>query len=224
MKCQAPAMPLRPNKIKTNALLLGVTGGIASGKTTVANFFAELGAAIIDFDIIARQVVEPGMTCFDEIVEFFGQEIVDRDGHLDRKMLSRIVFEDEQKRKKLEGILHPRILDTFISRTNEITKKVPDAIIQAVIPLLFEVGLQHLVHKTLVVYVPRERQIERLIKRDKITRDHAANILKAQLDIDEKAGMADFVINNENSLDETKSQVEELWKILIKLQKQDKIL
>jgi dephospho-CoA kinase len=139
-------------------------------------------------------------------------------------MLSRIVFEDEQKRKKLEGILHPRILDTFISRTNEITKKVPDAIIQAVIPLLFEVGLQHLVHKTLVVYVPRERQIERLIKRDKITRDHAANILGAQLAIDEKAGMADFVINNENSLDETKSQVEELWKILIKLQKQNKIL
>jgi len=218
MKCQASAMPLRPNTTKTNVLLLGVTGGIASGKTTVANFFADLGAAIIDFDIIARQVVEPGTPCFGEIVEFFGREIVDTDGHLDRKMLSGIVFEDEQKRKKLEGILHPRIFDTFISRTNEITKKDPDAIIQAVIPLLFEAGLQHLVHKTLVVYVPRERQIERLIKRDKITGDQAAKILKAQLPIDEKAGMADFIINNEKSLDETRRQVEELWQKLKQIQ------
>jgi dephospho-CoA kinase len=218
MKCQASDMPSGPNTIKTNALLLGVTGGIASGKTTVANFFEDLGAAIIDFDIIARQVVEPGTPCFGEIVEFFGEKIVDRYGHLDRKRLSGIVFEDERKRKKLEGILHPRIFDIFISRTHEITKKDPAAIIQAVIPLLFEVGLQHLVHKTLVVYVPRERQIERLIKRDKITGDQAANILKAQLPIDEKAGMADFVINNENSLDETRRQVEELWHKLKQIQ------
>jgi len=215
---------LRSKKTKTNVLLLGVTGGIASGKTTAANFFGDLGAAIIDFDVIARQVVEPGTPAFREIVECFGEEIVDRDGHLDRKMLSGIVFQDEQKRKKLEGIIHPRIVDTFISQTNEIAKKVPDAIVQAVIPLLFEVGLQHLVHKTLVVYIPREKQIERLIKRDKITRDQAANILKAQLPIDEKAGMADFVINNENSLDETRSQVEEVWKTLLTLQKQNKIL
>ena len=211
-------MPSGPNTIKTNALLLGVTGGIASGKTTVANFFEDLGAVIIDFDIIARQVVEPGTPCFREIVEVFGQKIVDRDGHLDRKRLSGIVFEDERKRKKLEGIIHPRIFDIFISRTNEITEKDPDAIIQAVIPLLFEVGLKHLVHKTLVVYISRERQIERLIKRDKITRDHAANILNAQLPIDEKAGMADFVINNENSLDQTRSQVAELWKKLKHIQ------
>ena len=218
MKCQASAMPLRPNTTKTNVLLLGVTGGIASGKTTVANLFADLGAAIIDFDIIARQVVEPGTPCFGEIIEFFGQGIVDIDGHLDRKMLSGIVFEDKEKRKKLEGILHPRIFDIFISRTNEITKNDPDAIIQAVIPLLFEAGLQHLVHKTLVVYVPREKQIERLIKRDKITGDQAAKILKAQLPIDEKTGMADFVINNENALDETKGQVEELWQKLKQIQ------
>ncbi|MBW1704988.1 MAG: dephospho-CoA kinase [Deltaproteobacteria bacterium] len=209
---------LQLNRTKANALLLGVTGGIASGKTTVANLFADLGVAIIDFDIISRQVVEPGMPSFEEIVEFFGEEIVDRDGHLDRKILSGIVFQDERKRKRLEDILHPRIVDTFIGQANEITKKAPDAIIQAVIPLLFEVGLQDLVHKTLVVYISRERQIERLIKRDKITRDHAANIIKAQLPIAEKAGMADFVINNENSLDDTKSQVEELWKKLKQIQ------
>ncbi len=212
-------MPSGPNTIKTNALLLGVTGGIASGKTTVANLFAELGAAIVDFDIIARQVVEPGTPCLGEIVDFFGQEIIDRQGRLDRKMLSGIVFEDELKRKRLEGILHPRIVDAFISRTNEIIKKVPDAIIQAVIPLLFEGGLQHLVHKTIVVYVPREKQIERLIERDSITGDQAANILKAQLPIDEKVGMADFVIHNENSLDETGRQVEELWHKLKQIQK-----
>jgi dephospho-CoA kinase len=211
-------MPSGPNKIGTNALLLGVTGGIATGKTTVADLFAELGAAIIDFDMIARQVVEPGKPCLEEIVEFFGREILEGKGHLDRKRLSGIVFADERKRKRLEQILHPRIVDTFISQADKIAEKTPDAIIQAVIPLLFEADLQHLVHKTLVVYVPRERQIERLIKRDKITREQAARILEAQLPIDEKAGMADFVIHNENSLDETRRQVEELWHKLKQIQ------
>ena len=211
-------MPSGLNKSKTNALLLGVTGGIASGKTTVANFFADLGAAIIDFDVIARQVVEPGTPCLQEIIDFFGQEILDREGRLDRKMLSGIVFADERKRKKLESILHPPIVETFIREADDIAQKAPDAIIQAVIPLLFEGGLQHLVHKTLVVYVPREKQIERLIKRDRITADHVANILRAQLPIDEKAGMADFVIHNENSLDETRRQVEELWLKLKEIQ------
>jgi len=211
-------MPSGLNKSKTNALLLGVTGGIASGKTTVANFFADLGAAIIDFDVIARQVVEPGTPCLQEIIDFFGQEILDREGRLDRKMLSGIVFADERKRKKLESILHPPIVETFIREADDIAQKTPGAIIQAVIPLLFEGGLQHLVHKTLVVYVPREKQIERLIRRDRITADHAANILRAQLPIDEKAGMADFVIHNENSLDETRRQVEELWLKLKEIQ------
>ena len=211
-------MPSGLNKSKTNALLLGVTGGIASGKTTVANLLADLGAAIIDFDIIARQVVEPGSPCLGEIIAFFGDEILDREGRLNRKMLSMIVFAAERKRKKLEGILHPRIVEIFTRQADEIARESPDAIIQAVIPLLFEGGLQHLVHKTLVVYVPREKQIERLIKRDGITGDHAADILRAQLPIDEKAGMADFVIHNENSLDETRSQVEDLWHTLQRIQ------
>jgi dephospho-CoA kinase len=122
-----------------------------------------------------------------------------------------------EKRKKLEGFTHPRISEEFVRQVNEITNRDPDAIIQVAIPLLIELNLQYRFHKILVVYVPEEMQIERLMKRDGITREAAANILKAQLPIDEKIGYADFVIHNEGSLEETRRQVGDLWESLRKL-------
>jgi dephospho-CoA kinase len=201
-------------------LLLGVTGGIASGKTTVSNMLKDLSAHTIDFDMLARYVVEPGKQALREIIAYFGEDVLLKDGHLDRKKLGGIVFKDEEKRKKLEGITHPYILEEFTRRVSEIAKKNPYAIIQAVIPLLFEVNLQHLVHKILVVYVPKERQIERLIARDRITKDEAANILKAQLPISEKVIYSDFMINNDCPVEETKKQVEDLWQTLNIIQKE----
>ena len=201
-------------------LLLGVTGGIASGKSTVANMLKDLGAPIIDFDTIARHVVEPEKPAWKEILDYFGEEIILEDGQLDRKKLSGIVFQDEEKRKRLESITHPRILEEFTRQVSELAKKNPHAIIQAVIPLLFEVKLQHLVHKILVVYVPRDKQIERLVARDGITKEEAANILKAQLPISEKVMYGDFMINNDCPIEETKQQVEDLWQTLKKLQKE----
>jgi len=123
-----------------------------------------------------------------------------------------------EKRKKLENFTHPRISEEFVRQVNKITNRNPDAIIQVVIPLLIELNLQYRFHKILVVYAPKEMQIERLMKRDGITREAAANILKAQLPIDEKIGYADFVIHNEGSLEETKKQVEGLWESLKKIQ------
>ncbi|MBK5100983.1 MAG: dephospho-CoA kinase [Desulfobacteraceae bacterium] len=203
---------------KDNRLLLGVTGGIATGKTVVSKMLEEMGAPIIDFDIIARQVVEPEKPAWQEIVAYFGEQVLQEDRNLDRKKLSDIVFQDLEKRKKLEEFTHPRISEEFVRQVNEITNRNPDAIIQVVIPLLIELNLQYRFHKILVVYAPKEMQIERLMKRDGITREVAANILKAQLPIDEKIGYADFVIHNEGSLDETKKQVEGLWESLKKIQ------
>ncbi|MBL7225020.1 MAG: dephospho-CoA kinase [Desulfobacteraceae bacterium] len=205
---------------KDNRLLLGVTGGIASGKTTAANMLKELGAPIIDFDVIARKVVEPGQPALDEIVEYFGKQVLQEDGTLDRKKVSDIVFRDFEKRKKLESFTHPRINGEFVKQVNEIAAKDPDAIIQVVIPLLIELNLQYIFHKVLVVYISQEEQVKRLAERDSISMEEAANILKAQLPIDEKTGYADFVIHNDKTLEETKKQVEDLWQTLKQIQKE----
>lgn len=205
---------------KGNRLLLGVTGGIASGKTTVAHILQELGAFTIDFDAIARQVVEPEKPAWKEIVDYFGEQVLQEDGNLDRKKLSDIVFRDTEKRKKLESFTHPPICEEFVKQVNEIAKEESEAIIQVVVPLLIEGNLQYMFHKVLVVYIPEEMQVERLCKRDGISREEAANRLKAQLPMDEKLTYADFVVHNDRSMGEARKQVEEIWKTLKKIQKE----
>lgn len=191
--------------------ILGVTGGIASGKTTVVRLLKEKGALVIDFDVIAREIVAPEKPACKDIIAYFGEQVARADGSLDREKLSNIIFKDPEKRKKLEGFTHPRINAEFVRQVNEIGKSDPSAVIQVDIPLLIEIGLQHLFHKILVVYVPREVQMERLVRRDGISREKAADILRAQMPIDEKTAYADFVIWNEGSIEETKRQVDELW-------------
>jgi len=201
-------------------LLLGVTGGIATGKTTVANMLEELGAPIIDFDVLARRVVEPDKPAWKDIVAYFGEEILLKDRSVDREKLSDVEFKDMEKRKKLESFTHPQIGVEFLNRVNEITASDPNAIIQVAVPLLIEVNMGHLFHKILLVYTPRETQIERLVLRGEISEAAAARILDAKLPIDEKAGFADFVINNEKGLDETRKRVEDLWKKLKEVQRE----
>ena len=204
-------------KGKGDPLLVGVTGGIASGKTTVSNMFEKLGAPLIDFDAIARQVVEPGTPALAKITDYFGRQVLQEDGHLDRKKLSQIVFRDIEKRKKLESFTHPPIYEEFFSQVNRITAENPDAIIQVAVPLLIELNLQYLFDTIVVVYVSPEVQIERLAKRDGITAEEAANILKAQLPIDEKKTFASFIIDNGKDLDDTRRQVQEVWQELEQL-------
>jgi dephospho-CoA kinase len=174
-------------------ILLGVTGGIASGK--------------------------PGKPAWKDIVSFFGEQVLLPDQTLDRKKLSEIVFRDMEKRKKLEGFTHPRIHGEFVRLVKEHTAGNPAAIIQVVIPLLIEVNLQYLFHKLLLVYIPHESQIQRLMERDRISREMAQSILAAQLPIDEKRAYADYIIDNSGSLEETKKQVEEVWQKLKEFQK-----
>ena len=205
---------------KGGSLVLGVTGGIAGGKTTVADILTELGAPAIDFDVLAREVVAPGTPCLEEISRVFGKGIISSDGRLNRKKLSGIVFQDPEKRKKLEALTHPAIVRSFRNQVEEIRRSAPGAIIQAVIPLLFEVGLERLVDRILVAYVPRETQRERLMARDGIGRDRAERILDAQWPIDEKRERADFVIHNDGPISETRKQAADLWKRLRALQRE----
>ncbi|HSH70433.1 MAG TPA: dephospho-CoA kinase [Deferrisomatales bacterium] len=195
-------------------LLVGVTGGIASGKSTVARMFDELGARTIDFDLIARQVVEPGTPGLAKVVAYFGQQVLAEDGTLDRKKLSDIVFGDLEKRKKLESFTHPPIYEEFFKQADAIAQKNPRAIIQVVVPLLVELNLQYLFDRVLVVHVAAEEQIRRLAVRDGITEDAAANILKAQLPIDEKLQFADYVVDNSGDLPASRAQVEAVWEKL----------
>ena len=200
-------------------ILLGVTGGIASGKSTVARMLEELGAPIIDFDLLSRTVVEPGKPAWQDIVSFFGEQVLLPDQTLDRKKLSEIVFRDMEKRKKLEGFTHPRIYQEFVRMVKEYSAGDPKAIIQVGIPLLIEANLQSLFHKLLLVYVPQETQIRRLMERDQISREMAQSILAAQLPIDEKRAYADYLIDNSGPLEETKKQVQEVWEKLKEFQK-----
>jgi dephospho-CoA kinase len=206
-------------KEKNNCLVVGLTGGIASGKSTVSNMLVELGAPLIDFDLIARQVVEPGTHGFEAIVNYFGKQILIENGTLDRKKLSKIVFQDFEKRKKLESFTHPLIYEEFFKQINAIAKKDPDAVIQVSIPLLIEQNMQYAFDGLIIVYVSKKIQVERLAQRDGISIKEAANILKSQLPIDEKVGFANFIINNENTIKKTRKQVNKVWRDLKKIQK-----
>ena len=206
-------------KGKNNCLVVGLTGGIASGKSTVSDMLEELGAPLIDFDLIARQIVEPGTRGLEAIVDYFGKQILAKDGTLDRQKLSKIVFQDFGKRKKLESFTHPPIYEEFFKQIYAIAKKNPDAVIQVSIPLLIEQSMQYAFDNLIIVYVSQKTQVERLARRDGISIKEAANILKSQLPIDEKVGFGNFIINNENSVGETKKQVNKVWRDLKNIQR-----
>jgi dephospho-CoA kinase len=197
-------------------MLVAVTGGIASGKSAVSKMLEELGAPVIDFDVIAREIVQPEEPAWKDIVACFGERVMKKDRQIDRKKLSDIVFRDPEKRKVLESFTHPRIIEEADRRADEIAGKNPNAIIQVAVPLLIEINIQDKFHKVLLVYAPREIQIERLMKRDGITKEAAESILKAQLPIDDKLKYADFVIHNEGTLENTRRQVEKVWEELKK--------
>lgn len=205
-------------KAERKILIIGLTGGIASGKSTIAQFLKELGGVIIDFDILAREAVRPGAKAWRQIVEFFGEGVLLDNRELDRKKISEIVFSDSEKRKTLEGFTHPAIAEEFVREVERISSEKNNSLVFAVVPLLIEGRMQELFHAIAVVYIPREKQIERLMQRDGITRDRAIGILSAQMPIDEKIGYADFVIDNEESLEETKRQVQNFWGKLLERQ------
>jgi dephospho-CoA kinase len=204
-----------------NRLLLGVTGSIATGKTTVAGMLEELGARTIDFDVLSRTVVEPDKPAWKDIVAFFGEQILAEDRSLDRTKLREIVFQDLEKKKKLESFQHPRIFEEFIKQVEQYAAEDPHAIIQAVIPLLIEVNMQSFFHNILMVYASEDEQKKRLMKRDAVSEEMAMNMIRSQLAVDEKKGYCDLVIDNSGSPEQTRKQVEELWQNLKQTQRRN---
>jgi dephospho-CoA kinase len=196
------------------SLLVGLTGGIASGKSAVSEMLSSLGAPLIDFDQLSRRVVEPDRPAWQDIVDFFGQQVLNEDRTLDRDALGAIVFADLEKRKKLESFTHPRIGEEFFIEVIGIRSEDPEAIIQVAIPLLIEANMQHLFDHLVVVHASRETQIERLMARDGLTEEDAEARLAAQMPLDDKLDYADTVIDNSGDLDDTRRQVEELWQRL----------
>lgn len=206
----------------SNALLIGLTGGIATGKSTVADIFKNLGGIIVDFDFLARSVVEPGRQSWDLITDFFGNDILNTDSTINRKKLSGIVFNDTSKREKLESFTHPFIWDEFILRVEKSVKLDSKAIIYAVVPLLIEGNMHDLFWKNIVIYSSPEIQVKRLMGRDGISREMANKILDSQMPIDDKIKYGDFIIKNEGSIEDVEKEVNELWKRMKKIQEDRK--
>jgi dephospho-CoA kinase len=205
-----------------NRLLVGVTGSIATGKSTVAAMLEELGARTIDFDVLSRVVVEPGKPAWKDIVAFFGEQVLCEDQTLDRQKLREIVFNDLEKKKKLESFQHPRISEEFIELVKQYAGEDPNAIIQVVVPLLIEVNMQYLFHNILMVYASEDEQKKRLMNRDGTSEEMAMTMIRSQLSVEEKKGFCDLIIDNSGSLEETRKQVEKLWQKLKKIQSERK--
>jgi dephospho-CoA kinase len=196
-------------------IIVGLTGSVGTGKSTVANFFKELGAYIIDWDELARKVTCPHLKAWKEIAEYFGEDILNDDSTLNRQKLADIVFSDKEKVTKLNQIVHPEVFKEDERITNEIKSLDPDALIIKDVPLLFELTRPIFVDKIVVVSASEQTQLRRLEGKG-MSREDAKNRIKSQLPLEEKTKSADFVINNDGPLEETKRQVEEIYSLLRK--------
>lgn len=198
-----------------NPAVIGLTGGIGSGKSTIAKMFGNLGVHWVDADIVAREVVEPGTPALAEIAGRFGEQILHSDGTLDRAALRTIVFQDEGEREWLEGLLHPTIRDELARQLQPVNYDLPYVLL--VSPLLLETDQHTLVHKAIVVDVPEETQIERTITRDSNDREQVERIIAAQMPRKHRLERADFVIHNDRPLEQVQAEVDTLHEQLLDL-------
>ena len=194
--------------------LLGITGGIATGKSAVCKMLEKFGILLIDFDVLSREAVEPEKPAWKDLTAFFGNSVLNKDKSINRAYLKKIVFEDSLKLKKLESFIHPRVKESFITLADAYFKKKPNGVIQVEIPLLVEANMTDMFDYIVLVYLPFEKQIKRLIKRDNSSYDDAKKIIDAQMPIEEKKKYADCIVNNSCSLQNTEKQVEKLIKNL----------
>ena len=189
-------------------LIIGLTGGIGSGKSTVARLFAQHGVPVIDMDVIAREVVAPGQAALEDIVRLFGRDYLLDNGSLNRAMLRETIFNHPDKRKQLENILHPRIRETVKSRLAQL--HAPYVII--VIPLLLETRQTDLIDRILVIDTTVEQQIKRTKNRDHISEEQVTKILTSQVDRQTRLDAADDILHNSDGINELSQQVAALHK------------
>lgn len=192
-------------------MILGLTGGIATGKSTVSRYFKQLNIPVCDTDVLAREVVLPNSKGLNQLVEMFGNDIINPNGTLNRGKLADIIFHNEQAREKVNAILHPLIFEQI-----EVFKKKHQyaKLIVIDMPLLFEVGYQNKVDKVMVIYTDEVTQYQRLINRDSFTPQQAKARITAQMPLKEKVKLADVVIDNSKTVEETFKQVDSYLKLL----------
>lgn len=200
------------------SVVIGLTGSIATGKSTVSNMFKEWEIPVVDADQIARDVVEPGEVAYQKIVDHFGELVLHDDKTLNRQKLGQIVFENEAERNKLNRFIHPEIRKEMLRQRDEyVTNDEPAVVLD--IPLLFESQLFDYVDKVLVVYVDPELQLERLVERDNSSKEEAMNRINSQISITEKRDQADAVVDNSGTIEESREQLIQIlknWGISIK--------
>jgi dephospho-CoA kinase len=211
--------PLRCGR-STAMLNVGLTGGIASGKSTVVRMLVEKGAFVVDHDQLAHLAYEPGGPSYEAIIAGFGREVLAADGRIDRKKLGAVVFKNPGRLKELNGIVHPVVLSGWKKKLAEIERQNPGAVAISDVPLLIEVGWQKEVDVVLLVYAAPDVQVERLGKRDGYALDEALDRLAAQMPMEEKKRFADLIIENNGILEELQKQVDAVWEKLLELEKQ----
>lgn len=196
-------------------MIIGLTGGIASGKSTVSNMLREKGFPIIDADIAARAVVEPGQLALQEVADTFGHDVLMADGSLNREKLGSIIFHDEAKRKQLNEIIHPAVRAWMMAERDKAIEKGHKTIVFD-IPLLFESKLTWMADRTVLIYVAPAIQLQRLMNRNGYTEEQASARIKSQMPIEEKKGLADDIIDNSGTREETAKQLEQ-WLARLRL-------
>lgn len=203
------------------ALVLGLTGGIATGKSTVASILADLGAQVIDADAVVHALMRHGTDVWQEVVREFGEDILQPNGEIDRKRLGKTVFGDPEKRKRLEAIIHPHVL-RYLWEEAQRFRDSGTGVLVLEIPLLVEVAAFDTIDKVLVVTAEQGTQIRRLVKRNGISRREAVLRISSQMPVSEKVKHGDWVVSTDGALRSTKEQVYKVWTDIQKLLAQPK--
>ncbi|MGD1100761.1 MAG: dephospho-CoA kinase [Terriglobia bacterium] len=198
--------------------IFGLTGGVACGKSTVARYFQDLGAHIIDADRVGHELIEPGRAAYQEILEHFGRESLDAGGRIDRKKLGPKVFADPQQLRLLNAIVHPRIIARVQELAAEQQRRNPHAVVIVDAALIFESGFGGTLRKVLVAWCRPEQQLERLMAKTGVSREEAERRIQAQMPLEEKRRRADYLIDCSGTLEQSRAQAEaiylELWRIV----------
>ncbi len=194
-------------------LTIGLTGGISSGKSTITSWFLEKGIIVLDADQIVRQLQKPGSQLLYDLAHEFGPSVILENGELARDVLGSIIFHDEAAKQKLNAMIHPLVKQKLVEGMEQ-AKARGEQLVVLDVPLMFESGFESLVDRTLVVYVPREIQVKRLMKRDQIDESYALAKINSQMSLEKKRDLADYVLNNEYSMRELRTQFEQMFEML----------
>jgi len=192
-------------------LIMGLTGGIASGKSLVARVFKDLGAYLIDADRVVHELLEPGQQAWREVAGYFGGAVLLQNSCIDRRKLGEIVFQDAAKREWLNHCLHPRVFEVYTAQVKNIRSRQPRAVIVLDAALLIETGYYRKMDKLVVVNATLEQQIERLTLRDKFTREQAQSRIQSQMPLNEKLAFADYIADNTGTREETERQARDIF-------------